>query len=78
MSLALLEKNDSRFELSVNNEIHHRARSAMNITIEKGNSTQALMTACRLFLTNPDYADHRKLTLAILAVLILIGMLFIG
>lgn len=50
----------------------------MYTTIEKGNATQTLTSACLLFLTAPNYAEHRKLTLSMLALGVLLGMLFMG
>lgn len=50
----------------------------MNITTENGISTQVLLEAFQSFLRDPDYSDHRKLTVAMITVFILIGMLFIG
>lgn len=34
--------------------------------------------AIQLFLKDPNYADHRKITLAMIVVFILIGMLIAG
>ena len=50
----------------------------MNITTENGNATQFLKETFYVFLKDPAYADHRKLTLAMIVVFILIGMLFFG
>ena len=50
----------------------------MNITTENMNTTQFMKETLLLFLKDPAYADHRKLTLAMIAVFILIGMLFFG
>ncbi len=50
----------------------------MNLTTENGNSTQIFMETFHLFLKDPSYADHRKLTVAMTMLSILIGMLFFG
>lgn len=60
------------------NSLHLPKKNAMYTTIEKGNATQTLTSACLLFLTAPNYAEHRKLTLAMLALGVLLGMLFMG